>query len=65
MKFSISRNYQDTVLDAADAINFLREAFESGKLNEIENFDELIEALDISGELEYAHQRLKDYNIDL
>ena len=34
------------------AVEFLREAYETGKINEIENWDELIETLDVSGEVQ-------------
>ena len=34
------------------AVEFLREAYETGKINEIENWDELIETLDVSSEVQ-------------
>ena len=64
MKFNTNRTYKSLVDDAFEALLFLRDAYENNKLNEIENMDEVLNALDISGELAYALQRLKDFHIE-
>ena len=48
---------------AIAALEFLKKAHEEGKLNEIENFDDVLDAIDLISEVEYLQQRLKDYNI--
>lgn len=47
------------------ALEFLRSASKSKQLNEIENIDYVFECLDISEDLEYAQQKLKEFHIDL
>ena len=46
------------------ALEFLREAHKTNRLNEIENIDYVFECLDISNDLEYAQQKLKEFHID-
>lgn len=46
------------------ALDFLRKAYEEGRLNEIENIEYVFDCLDISQDLEYAQQRLELYHID-
>lgn len=64
MKFNRNRTYKNLVDDAFEALQFLRDAYENNRLNEIENMDDVLDALDISGDLEYALQRLKDFHIE-
>ena len=49
---------------AYEALEFLRNAYEQGKIAKIENMDGLLDALDIAQELEYAKNKLKDFNLD-
>ena len=46
------------------ALEFLRKAYEDNRLNEIENIDYVFDCLDISGDLEYAQQKLEEFHID-
>ena len=46
------------------ALEFLRDAYERGLIGEIENMDDVFDALDIAQDLEYAHQRLDQYHIE-
>lgn len=48
-----------------EAIEFLRKAYKEGKLLEVENFDDLLEALDSSQELEYYYSVLKGNHINI
>ena len=64
MKFNRNRTYKNLVDDAFEALQFLRDAYENNRLNEIENMDDVLDALDISGDLEYALQRLKEFHIE-
>lgn len=45
------------------ALEFLRKAHKESKLNEIENMDEVLDALDISQDLEAANQKLHEFHI--
>lgn len=47
------------------ALEFLRKATKLKKLNQIKNIDYVLDCLDISSDLEYAEQKLKDYHIDI
>lgn len=49
---------------AYEALEFLRDAYERGLIGEIENMDDVLDALDIAQDLEYAHQRLDQYHIE-
>lgn len=64
MKFNRNRTCKNLVDDAFEALQFLRDAYENNRLNEIENMDDVLDALDISGDLEYALQRLKEFHIE-
>ena len=57
-------NSHDAADRAYDALLFLRNAYDAGKIGEIENMEDVFDALDISGELELAQKRLKQYHID-
>ena len=46
------------------ALEFLRKACDDNRLNEIENIDYVFDCLDISGDLEYAQQKLEEFHID-
>lgn len=62
MKFS---SHSSELSDRAyDALEFLRNAYMSGMLAEIENMEDVFGALDISQNLAYANQRLKSYHIE-
>ena len=61
--FVISRNYKDPIKDAYDAWLFLAKAYEEGTIGQIENMDDVLEALDISQQLESAQILLKEFNI--
>jgi len=61
--FVISRNYKDLVKDAYDAWLFLAKAYEEGTINQIENMDDVLEALNISQQFESAQILLKEFNI--
>lgn len=50
---------------AFEALGFLRKMVREGRLNEITNMEDVIEALDISQDLENANRKLKEYHIDL
>ena len=63
MLFKTNRIHKDLVDDAFEAMQFLRNAYESGRLNEIENMEDVLDALDISIDLEQALQRLKELHI--
>lgn len=45
------------------ALEFLKEAFKNDCLNQIENMDEILNALDISQELAYCQKLLNDHYI--
>ena len=62
MKFETS--WSDQASKAYFALEFLREAHKNGKLQEIENIEHVFDCLDISSDLEYAQQKLKDFHID-
>lgn len=64
MKFK-TRSCSSNADKAYKALEFLREAYSEGKLNDIENMKDVFDALDISEDLEFAYRRLRDYHIDL
>ena len=64
MIFKTNLNYRNPVEDAYEALQFITEAYKKGKLDEIENMEDVLDALDISGDLEYALQRLKEFHIE-
>ena len=45
-------------------LEFLRNSCDDNRLNEIENIDYVFDCLDISGDLEYAQQKLEEFHID-
>ena len=57
-------NHSSKTDKAYFALAFLREAKKNNKLNEIENIDYVFDCLDISGDLEYLEQKLKENHID-
>ena len=63
MKFEGTK--YDRVESAYLALEFLRQAYEENKIGEIENMEDVFDALDISGALAYAYERLACYHIDL
>ena len=65
MKFVIEKKNPDRIEQVADAIEFLKKAFKEGKLKEIENFDDLIEALDSTQDLEYLCTLLEQNHINI
>lgn len=54
----------DIASKAHSALVYLKEAYKLNSLNEIENIDYVLECLDISGDLEYLEQKLKENHID-
>ena len=64
MIFKTNRMYKNAIEDAADALRFLRVAYEENKLAEIENMEDVLQALDISQDLEYAISKLKELSIN-
>lgn len=62
MKFETSCS--DQAGKAYFALEFLREAYKNGKLQEIENIEYVFDCLDISSDLEYTQQKLKEFHID-
>ena len=63
MKFET--RWTDKTTRAFEALEFLRVAYKGGKLSEIENMEEVIEAIDIVQDLEYAYSVLESYHINL
>ncbi|MDY5669656.1 MAG: hypothetical protein SPF87_04360 [Bacilli bacterium] len=62
MKFETICNSKTDI--AYFALEFLRKACDDNRLNEIENIDYVFDCLDISGDLEYAQQKLEEFHID-
>lgn len=58
------KDRSDKVGEAYSALEFLREAYQAGRLDQIENMEDVLEALDISQDLEHAKERLRDFHIE-
>ena len=58
MKFDYNVSYKPDL--AFYALEFLSEAYESGTIIDIENMEDVLDALDISQDLEYLEQIIKD-----
>ncbi len=51
--------------DASEALEFLRKAHKEGRLSEIQNMEQVLDALDISQDLEFARSALSDNHINI
>ena len=65
MKFELKTRCPDRIEQVSEAIEFLRKTFKEGKLQEIENFDDLIDTLDSVQDLEYLHTLLELNHINI
>ncbi len=63
MKFVRNINHKNDVEDLGAAIRFLRDAYEQGKVSEIENMEEVLDALDVVEQLERALRLLEENHI--